>query len=355
MAYQDQFYTTGTVTVTSGSPTVTGAGTGWQTALIQGGVLYVRGGAYPILTVDGETKITLAVPYTGTNGSGVLYAVDRQRSAATSAVAMNDRLAQIIASIETAQPASEVLAGLAALQPANNQLIYATGPKTFNLSPLTSFARTLLDDNDAAAMRSTLDLTDTSIQSRILNSYGNYAPAGGVNVNNLNAGDAGLYNTANTGTPTIPGVSWWWIETQRLYSTNAVRQIATAYSTSGAPLPYVLVRMRSADGTWVDWSGHSSQWFSNANGFCYRDTSGFQMCYLNASAGSDGDFTWTYPAAFVGASPNAWASPVGSTTNGVASHVVTRNLTSATFRLRYSSTNAAVATALYVQAVGRWF
>lgn len=355
MAYQDQFYTTGTVTVTSGSPTVTGAGTGWQTALIQGGVLYVRGGAYPILTVDSETKITLAVPYTGTNGSGLAYAVDRQRSMATSATAMNDRLAQIIASIQTAQPANDILAALAALTPANNQMIYATGPKAFQTTALTLFARTLLDDNNAAEMRNTLGLTNESIQSRVLDSFGNYAPAGGVNVNNLNAGDAGLYNAANTGAPTIPGVGWWWIETQRLYSTNAVRQIATAYATSGTPLPYVMMRMRSADGTWSEWSGHSSQWFSNANGYCYRDTSGFQICYNVVSTGSDGDASWTYPAAFTGTSPMMTATAAGSTTNGLTVASVTRSYTSASFRLRYSSSNNPVSTSIYVRAEGRWF
>jgi hypothetical protein len=96
MSYQDQFYTLGTVSVTSGYPVVTGTGTGWETALIKGGVFFAGGGAFPILSVDSETTLTLAIPYIGATTTGLTYAIDRQRSQATSAIAMNDRLAQII-------------------------------------------------------------------------------------------------------------------------------------------------------------------------------------------------------------------------------------------------------------------
>ncbi|WP_025090291.1 hypothetical protein [Brucella intermedia] len=99
MAYQDQFYTVGTVTVANGSTAVTGAGTGWETALIVGGVFYAGGGAYPIQSVASETELTLAIPYIGVDATGVDYAIDRQRAAAISNIAMNDRLAQIIREI----------------------------------------------------------------------------------------------------------------------------------------------------------------------------------------------------------------------------------------------------------------
>ncbi|UVV66513.1 hypothetical protein [Brucella anthropi] len=99
MAYQDQFYTVGTVTLTGGSTAVTGAGTGWETALIVGGVFYAGGGAYPIQSVSSETELTLAIPYVGVDAAGVGYAIDRQRAAAISNIAMNDRLAQIIREI----------------------------------------------------------------------------------------------------------------------------------------------------------------------------------------------------------------------------------------------------------------
>lgn len=99
MAYQDRFYTTGAVTVQNGSAVVNGDGTGWETALIDGGVIFVGGGSYPIYSVESETSLTLAYPFTGESGADLPYAVDRQRAAATSNIQMNDRLAQIIREI----------------------------------------------------------------------------------------------------------------------------------------------------------------------------------------------------------------------------------------------------------------
>lgn len=54
------------------------------------------------------------------------------------------------------QPIDQTLTALAALATAANKLIYATGSDTFSTTDFTAFARTLLDDSDAAEMRATL-------------------------------------------------------------------------------------------------------------------------------------------------------------------------------------------------------
>ncbi|RRY08999.1 hypothetical protein [Brucella anthropi] len=133
MAYQSQFYTAGTVTVADGSAIVSGSDTGWETALIEGGVFYVLGSAYPILSVEDETKLTLAIPFSGEGAVGLTYAIDRQRSAAVSSITMNDRLAVIIASIQAAQPESDILSAFAALQGEDGKLPVFTSGDTLGL------------------------------------------------------------------------------------------------------------------------------------------------------------------------------------------------------------------------------
>jgi hypothetical protein len=54
------------------------------------------------------------------------------------------------------QPLDATLTALAGVVTAANQLIYATGADTFATTPLSAFIRTLLDDADATAARTTL-------------------------------------------------------------------------------------------------------------------------------------------------------------------------------------------------------
>ncbi|WKT93776.1 hypothetical protein QYR01_20250 [Brucella anthropi] len=139
MDYQDQFYTVGTVTVTNGSAAVTGAGTGWETALIVGGVFYAGGGAYPIQSVSSETELTLAIPYVGVDAAGVGYAIDRQRAAAISNIAMNDRLAQIIREISIGN-----IEELNALDLIANRVLATNAAGNLSLEALGTLGRALL-------------------------------------------------------------------------------------------------------------------------------------------------------------------------------------------------------------------
>jgi hypothetical protein len=62
----------------------------------------------------------------------------------------------LTALIGTKQPLDATLTALAAVVTAADKLIYATGVDTFSTATLSAFARTLLDDADAAAARDTL-------------------------------------------------------------------------------------------------------------------------------------------------------------------------------------------------------
>jgi len=67
-------YTTGTVTLTNGSKTVTGAGTTFTTN-VDAGMLIQRGNerVYVVASVDSNTQLTLRDAYEGVTGAGVAY------------------------------------------------------------------------------------------------------------------------------------------------------------------------------------------------------------------------------------------------------------------------------------------
>lgn len=62
--------------------------------------------------------------------------------------------------------ADATIVGLAAVNPTTDQMIYATASNVFAVTSLTSFARTILDDADAATVRTTLGLAiGTNVQA----------------------------------------------------------------------------------------------------------------------------------------------------------------------------------------------
>lgn len=85
------WYRAGTVAVTSGSKTVTGANTQWQNLIFgvaPGATFYGPDGKpYEIDTVNSNTSLTLVTNYSGTTASGQAYAIDPTRSGSVASLA----------------------------------------------------------------------------------------------------------------------------------------------------------------------------------------------------------------------------------------------------------------------------
>jgi phage-related tail fiber protein len=114
---------------------VTGSGTGSFAATLSN--TGVAAGTYRSVTVDTKGRVTTGTNPTTLAGYG----------------------------ITDAQPLDATLTALAGLSTSANQLIYSTGSDTFAMSSLTAFGRSLIDDNDAAAARSTLGLGSMATQN----------------------------------------------------------------------------------------------------------------------------------------------------------------------------------------------
>lgn len=75
-SYQDAPpYSAGTITTTNGSAAVTGSGTAWLGRALEGGRIVIGGQSYIVASVNSNTSITLATPFTGTTGGGKTYTI----------------------------------------------------------------------------------------------------------------------------------------------------------------------------------------------------------------------------------------------------------------------------------------
>src|SRR5690606_7383950 len=147
-------YNTGTISVGAGSTTVTGSGTAWNTSGTQAGDDFRAAGLIvPIASIDSATQITLARAWPGATLAGANYDV-RQIDDGLRTLAAANQLNQALG--------AGTLTSLAALASGANQMPYWTGAGVMAMTPISAAARALMDDADAAAMRSTLGLVPTS-------------------------------------------------------------------------------------------------------------------------------------------------------------------------------------------------
>lgn len=290
-----------TITLTSGSKDFTIAGASLVTADIQPGdeiKLPLKGLTLTIGEVLTATTGKLTDNCPAAAAGAAQAARLRYQSDLSRAAAKFENLATLLGNGNV-----DALAGLTL---ANNKGIHATGLNTLGTHDLTAFARTLLDDTNAAAARTTLG---------VLSNAATQIPYRGIFTPNFSSGDispadvstivggAGYYVFAASTSepmgslpPTFPSLSGTLVGYNAVSSTYRYSfQELTSYDTA----THVWRRWATSATTWGPWrmvydsrnvigavsqSGGvptgalSTGWVSTGNGYYKREADGTQTC-----------------------------------------------------------------------------
>ena len=372
------WYSTGTVSVTNGSATVTGAATAWFGALQSGwGFVGPDGRAYEIANVASDTSLTLAKGYLGATASGQSYSCWPTMSlAADLASAFQGLIGQFQGIIDNAGAGRFAAGSLSAPSlraiadpdtglnlPGGNVLdLVAGGASKFKIAGSVA--------TGDAVQANAADATAGRLLKVGAFGLGGLAPilTGSLDATD-NARPPGRYAfdaATVTGTPPT-STGWYHLEHGRRHVSGGEYQLAV-YESGTQPRLYLRTRVT---GAWAAWTQIDPERGSNANGEYTRFADGTQICWHRPTAayssGSTINASWTFPAAFTDATKIVVTGSIYNSTLsvtpapdellGVHFSSVAASSCSAQVRRVKGGTSfvSGDTTQLFVQAVGRWF
>ncbi|MBN2628948.1 MAG: hypothetical protein JXR75_00245 [Rhodobacteraceae bacterium] len=375
-------YSTGTITLTNGSATVTGAGTAWVGVLRTGWMILVPGeGPLLVSSVESATSLTLARAYQGTTRSGQVYnAVPTQGELAPFVSQLQALLDTVQTTIDgpgqgkfpdgsLVQPAVRFTADedTGWRRVAANVMAFVTGGgDRLTLSSTGAVLNGLL--TGTAVTQNPTDMTANRLLKVGDFGVGSSSPP---LLNNIDRFDlaAGIYLvSAGTTLGTLPNEST--TADVVMVLRPAANQTTQLLSMPNDGKTYIRKSMAAA--SWGPWrmlydsksilgavsqaagvpTGAVIERGSNANGNYVRLADGTQWCFRSMVASASAATSWVFPAAFA-AVPVIKGTAVATVLSGVCLDA-NPTTTAASFSAR-DTANARRGDTCHLVALGSWF
>ncbi|KSV64048.1 hypothetical protein N185_35360 [Sinorhizobium sp. GW3] len=359
-------YTTGSITLANGSAVVIGVGTAWQTALIAGGTIYVEadGNPLPILTVDGNTQITVAIKWKGASGT-YPYAIMRDTAYGQQTVANAQALSTYLQRLDNPS-----LSALASLLPTADTLAYFNGAATAALTAFGADARALLAGGIIGNTQLPTRIRQTGSYLQAANDLDNVSQSGWVNVPSANVALVnGPPSAAGGGVltlvfdPTTKVQIYAQVVTQnRMFIRyqagtwsawaeifNSQTILGTVAQSAGVPTGKVIERGANANGEYVR--------FADGTQICNMRIAALQSCNISFGTMYYGSASFTFPNSFASAASivlNGAARPGGQIVM-VCAEYSTMTVSNGTVFLLSPLSFTNINTDLRLTAIGRWF
>lgn len=148
-------HTSGTITLTQNSAAIAGTLTGWQTAGIQGGIIYPEaqgGNPLPLLSVTSDVAATAAVKWKGASGT-YPYALVKDTAYLKTVDAIHTKLLEVVTDLDT--PSIGALAAITSTLGAG-KVPRGLSANTMEWFTVSDFIKALLDKTDGAGARNAI-------------------------------------------------------------------------------------------------------------------------------------------------------------------------------------------------------